>query len=81
MGCWKGNRRGEGNGIGGGRGGGEEGKGGGKGRGREGEGGEGRGGEEVRTNCLYSSQTIILSGYGTTCDCMRLQDGLYVILT
>ena len=68
MGCGKGNRRSEGNGVGGGRGGGE-------GRGRE-----GRGGEEVRKNCLYSFQTIILSGYGTTCDSMRLHDGLYVIL-
>ena len=57
-------------------GGGEEGKGGGEGKGRE-----GRGGEEVRKNCLYSSQKIILSGYGATCDCIRLHDGLYIILT
>ena len=71
MGCWKGNRRGEGNGIGGGRG-----------REREGGGGRGREGEGVRRNCLlYSFQTIILSGYGSTCDCMRLHDGLFVILT
>ena len=68
MGCWKGNRRGEGNGVGGGEGGGE--------------GRRGREGEGVRRNCLlYSFQKIILSGYGTTCDSMRLHDGLYVILT
>ena len=47
MGCWKGNRRGEGNGIGGGRGGGE-----GR-RGREGEGG--RGGSKKKLSLVFFS--------------------------
>ena len=59
VGCWKGNRRGEGNGVGGGEGGGEgrrgrEGEGGGEGRGREE--GKGGGGSKKKLSLVFFSK-------------------------